>query len=233
MQTKPHRLLKWTLLACVSLSLASACVVKTGSGDDDDDFFNGGDGGTKSGTAGKAGSSSTAGKGGTTTTTGGGGSGTTAGSSSVGGDGGAGGGGTGSTYAPGVCDASAPDAAEGPTPTKLADTTPKSSDDDCLKCLKDKCATEWSTCYGTKPSIACGWGPSENDQDGQFDCILGCFFDGAKDPMGTADELLSDCSAMCTNQCDAEDNGNVMIHTSDLVTCANDPGNCQTECFPF
>lgn len=233
MQTMSYRWLKWTLLACASAALAPACVVTTGDGDDN--IFDGGEGGTGNGSAGKStgggGKSSSAG----TTATGGGGSSSTAGTSSGGGGAASGGtGGTEPTYEAGLCDFDAePDELEGPTPTEPADVTPKDTDGDCLKCLKAECADEWSTCYGEAPRIACGWGPTEDDIDGQFDCILGCFFDGAEDPTGTADELLLDCTDQCTNQCGDVDGGNVMVHTSDLIACANDAAKCQAECFPF
>ena len=238
MQTKSYRFLKWTLLACLCASLAPACVVTTGDGDD---FFDGGEGGgTNNNTAGTktttggAGTSSTAGTGGKTT--GGGGAATTAGTGGSGGGQG-GGGGTAPAYDPGVCDASSTEL-EGPTPSEPADATITASDNDgdhaCRKCLKEKCSDTWSICYGEDPHIACGWGANNRDEDGQFDCIQHCFEDGAKDPMGTAEELLSDCSAMCTNQCEDEDNGNVMFHTSSLIECANDPKDgCQADCFPF
>lgn len=233
MQTKSYRFLKWTLLACVSASLASACVVTTGDGGGDDFFDEGGEGGSSTNTAGKtasggAGTSATAGSGGKAS--GGGGSGTTAGSS---------GGGTAPAYVPGLCDAATPDQVEGPTPTEPADATITADDEKpanaCRKCMKEKCTEEWSTCYGSAPTIACGSGATK-DADGQFDCILGCFFDGAQDPMGTAEDLISDCSDMCTNQCADEDNGNVTVHTSALVECANDSDpakGCQADCFPF
>jgi hypothetical protein len=236
MQTKSYRLLKWTLLACVSASFASACVVTTGDGDD---FFDdGGEGGTNNNTAG------------TKTNTGGGGKTTTAGTSSGGnatGGGGAatagtggssaGSGGTAPAYEAGICD-SASTELEGPTPADPADATLNADDNRpenaCRKCLKTNCTDEWSTCYGEDPRIACGWGPANDDQDGQFDCILGCFADGAEDPMGTATELVEECTAMCNNQCEDEDNGNVMFHTSVLVGCANDADTgCQADCFSF
>jgi hypothetical protein len=239
MQTKSYRLLKWTLLACVSASLASACVVTTGDGGGDDFFDEGGEGGgntagTKT-TTGGAGTSSTAGSGGKAT--GGGGAATTAGT------GGTSNGGT-ASYVPGLCDAASSEL-EGPTPSMPADTTLTEDDEKpanaCRKCMKAFCKDEWSTCYGTAPTIACGFGATDpddgNDVDsdlGQFDCILGCFFDGAEDPMGTAEELISECSAKCTNQCDDADSGNVMVHTSELIECANDPEvGCQAECFAF
>lgn len=236
MQTKSYRLLKWTLLACVSASLASACVVTTGDGGGDDFFDEGGEGGGSNNTAGTkttggAGTSSTAGTGGKAS--GGGGAATTAGT-----------GGAAPAYVPGLCDADSTEL-EGPTPSKPADATVTAEDDEpgkaCRKCMKEKCTDEWSTCYGTAPTIACGFGATDPDDDkdvatdlGQFDCIVGCFFDGAEDPMGTAEELLRDCSAQCTNQCDDADNGNTMVHTTDLVECANDPvEGCQAECFAF
>jgi len=229
MQTKSYRLLKWTLLACVSASLAQACVVTTGDGGDD--FFDGGEGGTNANTAGTTtntgggGKASTAGSGGKAT--GGGGASTTAGTGSAGT--------AASDYMAGLCDADAPDQESGPTPTKLADTTLLPKDDlperVCVKCLKTECATEWSTCYGKAPTIACGFGPTEAESDGQFDCILSCFDDAAQDPMDDAEVIVRNCVAECTRQCDAADNGNPMVHTSDLVACANDPMKCQAECF--
>jgi hypothetical protein len=235
MQTKSYRFLKWTLLACVSASLASACVVTTGDGGGDDFFDDGGEGGSSTNTAGTktsggAGTSATAGKGGAGS--GGGGATTTAGS----GGSAAGSGGTEPAYDPGVCDASST-AQEGPTPSELADPTITASDmdgeHDCRKCMKEKCATEWSICFGESPHIACGWGANNAGEDGQFECIQHCFEDGAKDPMGTAEDLLTDCSAMCTNQCEDEDGGNVMFHTSELISCVNKPTTCQDDCFPF
>lgn len=237
MQTKPYRLLKWTLLACLTASLASACVVTTGDGDDFDDFDdNGGEGGTSNNSAGKSsgggGSSSTAGKAGSAT--GGGGSSSTAGTSS---GGSAGSGGSAPAYEGGLCDSDVPVEQEsGPTPTVPADATLNADDDlpgnACRKCLKTECETEWSTCYGTEPRIACGWGPDNATEDGQFDCFLKCFDAGAADPMGTADDLIAECGEQCTNQCDG-DGGNVMIHTNDLISCANDPEKCQEDCLPF
>jgi len=237
MQTKSYRLLKWTLLACVTASLASACVVTTGDGGDDDDDFNfGGEGGTTS-----AGTTSTAGRGGSGGTSSSAGTssggtssgGTSSGGSSTAGTSSGGSGGTAPSYMAGQCDDATPDQVEGPTPSKPADATPKTNDNACLACLKKECETEWSTCYGTDPTTACGWGPDADHQNGQFDCIIDCFYEASKNPMGTAEEALVDCSDSCTNQCDVADNGNVTFHTSELVSCANDPEKCQADCFAF
>ena len=227
MQMKSYRLLKWTLLGCVTASLATACVVTTGDGSGDD-FFDGGEGGTSSNAGtnatGGAGTSSTAGTGGSTagsTATGGGGSGTSGSGGSV------------AAYVPGLCDADAT-GGEGPTPTDLPSAALNADDNkpenECRKCLKQQCPSDWQTCYGSKPTIACGYGDTA-EAAGQFDCFLDCFQTGAMNPMGTADELVSECSGECTNQCD--DGGNLMVHTSDLITCANDPDKCQAACLPF
>jgi hypothetical protein len=232
MQTKSYsRLLKCTLLACITASLASACVVTTGDGDDDDDFFDGGD--SNSGTSGKTSSTGGAGTSGTAgTSTGGGG--TSAGTGATAGTSGSGGtGGTEPAYVPGLCDSDSDDEL-GPTPTVLPPATLNEADEEpegeCRKCLKTECPTDWQICYGKEPTIACGWGDTE-DADGQFDCVVNCFADGAQDPMGTAEELFIDCTSECTNQCD--DGGNLMVHTSDLLACANDADKCQAACFPF
>ena len=49
----------------------------------------------------------------------------------------------------------------------------------------------------------------------------------------TPDALLSTCSAVCTNQCEAVDGGNILIATSALIECANTAETCQDVCFPF
>ena len=217
MQTTSYRVLKWTLLAGVAASMATACVVT--SGDGDDDIFDGGESGSST-TAGKTTGGSSAGSNdGGKTSTGGGGS-STAGTTTTGGDGG-----TGSSYVPGLCQA------DDPTPTSEPSCSPKATDEGltCKICLKSMCCTDWQTCYGDTPTTACGWGQTE-DAPGQFDCIQKCFVDGAADATD-ADVLLGDCAAMCANQCDNPDNGLIMDSTSSLVDCANT--NCQDDCFPF
>jgi hypothetical protein len=222
MQTKSsYRVLKSTLLVGTAASLATACVVTTsGDGGTGGDFSFGGEGTSTSSktSTGGDGSTSTAGK----TATGGGGTGgstPTAGASTVGGGGGA-------AYVAGVCDADSPTSTNEPSCN-----TPTDDGQDCKKCMKAQCCTEWKVCFGDTPTIACGWGETK-DADGQFDCVQHCFHDntaGETDP----DKLLADCAGSCANQCDSADNGNVMQATSDLIDCANDPMKCQTDCFPF
>ncbi len=224
MQTKSsYRALNWTLLVGVAASLATACVVTSGDGGGGGGDGFGGDG--SSSTAGKTSTTggSSAGTAGTKTTGGGGSTsgGTTAGGApdGVGGD----------PYVAGLCEA------DSPTPTVEPSCSPVAADNDmgreCVKCMKAKCCTEWKTCFGNTPTTACGFGATAA-ADGQFECILNCFSDN-KAKETDADMLLRDCTSMCTNQCDAADNGLPLTSTSDLVDCANKPANCQTDCFPF
>ena len=235
MQTKSsYRVLKWTLLLGGLASLVSACVVTSGDGNISGD---GGESGTttdtagKSSTAGTGGSSSTAGK---ANSAGTGGSATAGTSSNAGGEGGAGG----AAYEPGICDAAVADVNKGALPTQFPSCAPATDGTDdgdtkaCKRCLKDKCCPAWQNCYGSEPHTACGWGPHTKDDDGQWDCLQNCI--GAnKTGEATPEALLTTCSAECTNQCDAADGGNLLVATSDLVTCANDPMTCQDICFPF
>jgi hypothetical protein len=220
MQTKfSYRALKWTLILG-ALAPLGACVVTQGDGDD---VF--GEGG-ESGSSTAAGTSSTAGTGGST-----GGTGATAGTSgstaAAGAGAGAGGEG-GVAYVPGLCEA------DSPTPTMEPSCDPLPKDDmpgrECVKCMKANCCSAWQACFGEAPTTACGYGPTES-ADGQFVCVLNCFADGA----ATADApgpLLEECTASCTNQCDAADNGLPLDATADLIECAN-AADCQEACLPF
>jgi hypothetical protein len=213
-----YRLLKWTLLLGTVASMATACVVTSGDGDDDDFDF-GGEGGTSSSSAGKAstggaGTSSTAGK----TSTGGTGGSATAGSS-TGGTGGA-------AEEIGVCMGT-----DSPEPTSLPNCDPDAKDeaDPCRKCVRAKCCTEYKTCFGDEPRIACGWGPNADDGfAGQYECILACFdkeiATSAEDP----NDIIAGCSGECLQQCESDNV--IMDATSDLIGCAND--SCTNECFP-
>jgi hypothetical protein len=132
----------------------------------------------------------------------------------------------------GLCDADEPDPMKFIQPTMFPScaASPNDQGQDCKKCLKEKCCTEWQVCYGNEPHIACGWGPTESD-DGQFDCVENCIV-ANEEGAATPEELLSTCTAGCTNQC-TNDGGNLLIATSDLITCANDPATCEADCFPF
>ena len=220
MQTKSsYRVLKWTLLVGTAASMATACVVTSGTVDSSD----GGEGGTTATTAGKAstGGNATAGK-----ATGGSSAGTTstAGKTSTGGnsDGGA----APEPFEVGACQADAK------TPSVQPSCSPDAEKDKgnpCQVCMKNKCCSEWKDCFGSEPTTACFHGAKAEDP-GQFDCIHFCFLDGAAaatDP----DMLLADCGAMCANQCDMPDNGLIMDSTSALVECANK--DCTNDCFPF
>jgi hypothetical protein len=231
MQTKSsYRVLKWTFILGAMATLGSACVVT--SGDDDDEPGDGGE----SGSTAEAGKTSTAGTGGTSTAGKGGNAGSAGtGTTPAGGAGGAGG--AGEVYMAGLCDAAEPDITKGISPTMFPSCAASANDvgDDkaCKRCLKDECCEAWQICYGSEPHIACGWGPTDADDDlGQWDCLQNCFLDndsGATDP----DELLGTCSAACTNQCEADDGGNLLVATAELIKCANKPATCQAECFPF
>lgn len=227
MQTKSYsRVLKWTFILGAMASLGSACVVTSGKGDDDD------------GDAGESGASTTAGK--SSTTAGAGGKTTTAGTSSGGSGGttstaaGAGAGGEGGEpFMVGLCDADEPDPTKNILPTMFPSCAAKANDQNCAKCLKDKCCEAWANCYGSEPHIACGWNLTAADEDlGQWDCLQKCFVEN-KTGEATPDALLTTCSAACTNQCEADDGGNLLIATSDLIECANDAATCQEACFPF
>jgi hypothetical protein len=221
MKKASYRLLQWTMLMGTGAMMATACVVTSGDGDDDS-FFDGGEGGTSS-TAGKT--STEAGEGGTSTagtTSGGSASGGTAGTTS---GGTAGAGGSGSSYVPGVCQG-------GDEPSVEPSCAPTANDEGepCTVCLKSKCCAEWQTCYGSKPTSACGWGVTEA-ADGQFDCIYNCYQAGLPNAVDLT-QLQSDCADECLNQCEdgAEDMGFVTDITQDVLICANE--NCLDECFP-
>jgi hypothetical protein len=223
MQTKSsYRVLKWTFILGAMASLGTACVVTSGDGPDDP-FGDGGE----SGSAAEAGKTSTAGTGGSSTA--GKGSGGSAGTTTTPA---AGAGGEGETYMAGLCDADEPDVTKNIEPTMFPSCAPAASDagQDCKKCLKDKCCPTWQICYGSEPHIACGWGATE-EADGQWDCVENCIVEN-KTGEATPDDLLATCTAGCTNQCDA-DGGNLLIATSDLITCANDADTCLDACFPF
>jgi hypothetical protein len=228
MQTKSsYRVLKWTFIVGTMVSLG-ACVVTSGDGgdDDDDDFSDAG----SSTTAGKSGSTAgTGGKGGSATA----GRGGSAGATTTPSAGSAGEGGAVDVYQVGLCDADEPNVNKGILPTMFPSCAAAASDEgqDCKKCLKDKCCDAWQNCYGSEPHIACGWGTTP-EADGQWDCIENCIVANETGEATPAD-LLATCSADCTNQCDAADGGNILVATSDLITCANDPDKCQDVCFPF
>lgn len=219
MQKKfPYRVLKWTLLLGVASSLATACVVTTGDGKDisfggegntDDGGEPGTSGSTSGGKGGSGGSSSTAGKGGSST----------AGTTAAGGEGGAA-----PAYVPGQC------MATDPTSTMLPSCNEaKENEDPCRLCLRTKACDEWKTCFGEAPTTACGAGPTA-DSDGQFGCILTCFFNG-KDAATDPAALQEECTAGCAQQCDGPDGGLITDQTNALVDKAN--ALCADECFPF
>jgi hypothetical protein len=225
MQTKSYyRLLKWTLMACVTASLATACVVTTGDGDDDDSFFDGGESSTSTSgktSTGGAGSSAVAG-----TTSGG--AGTSAGGTTAAGTGGTSAGAGGDAPVPGV-DSGLCQGDDNPSPTSLPSCAPDAKDekDACRKCQRASCCTEWQTCYGSDPLTACGWGFNRDD-DGQFDCIKGCYarkVDTSSDDEATIKE---DCSFECLNQCESD--SLVTDATNALTECVTT--NCDAECFP-
>ena len=148
MQTKSSfRVVKWSLLAAVVASLASACVVTSGDGDIDDNFGEGGDGGTNSNTAGtkSAGSSNGGSSNG----------GTKSDAGETGSDGGTpgmgmAGSGNPGTFVPGECQVDEPLNSNG----TLALCDEAAGDDDCTKCLKDKVCPEYMACFGTDPATA-------------------------------------------------------------------------------
>jgi|GEM_PF-1269762 len=225
MQTKSsYRVLKWTFIFGAMASLGTACVVTSGDGGDDP-FGDGGESGSSTSEAGKT--STTAGTGGKASagTSSGGAAGTT--TTATGGAGG-----EADTYMVGLCDADEPDITKNILPSKFPSCGAAASDEgqDCKKCLKDKCCDQWQNCYGSEPHIACGWGATE-DADGQWDCVENCIV-ANETGEATPEDLLDVCTAQCTNQCDA-DGGNLLIATSDLITCANDPDTCEAACFPF
>jgi hypothetical protein len=228
MQTKSsYRVLKWTFILGAMASLGSACVITSGDGDVDSI----GDGG-ESGSTSEAGKTSTAGKGGTTSTAGKGGTGGSAGTTT---NPTAGAGGEGEVYMAGLCDADEPDVTKNILPTMFPSCAPAANDvgQDCKKCLKENCCDEWQNCYGSEPHIACGWGPVDSEDDnGQWGCLQNCFLENESDATDP-DELLATCSAECTNQCEADDGGNLLIATSALIECANTAATCQDVCFPF
>jgi hypothetical protein len=224
MQTKSsYRVLKWTFILGAMASLGSACVITSGDGDPD------GEGGEGGSTAEAGTTSTTAGKGGAASAGKGGSGGSTAGTPSTPA---AGAGGEG--FMGGLCDADEPDPMKFIESTMFPSCAPAASDQgqDCKKCLKEECCNAWQVCYGSEPHIACGWGPNDADEPGQWDCLQNCFVDNDSDATDP-DELLATCSAACTNQCEADDGGNILVATSDLIACANDPATCQAECFPF
>jgi hypothetical protein len=233
MQTKSsYRALKWTLFMGIAATLASACVVSTGDGDDDDVSIEGGDGGTNntSGTANTGGTKAGNSTGGTSAGT------STAGTGGSGNAGAMGGEGGGTGYEPGLCEE------DMPLPTELPSCEPKAGDGmvatDCLACLKARCCSEWKTCYGSNPTSACGWGPTEQ-AEGQFDCKRTCYTREKKaDPNKDDDDILAGCDGECLLQCSNEDfvNQDVVV----LEGCAwagpdEDPftaDDCALQCFP-
>jgi hypothetical protein len=227
MQKKSYYgLLKWSLLACVTTSLASACVVTTD--DDGDDFFDGGEPSTSTSgktSTGGAGSSSTAGKGGTAA----GGAGASAGGTTSAGTGGSAAGAGGDPPVPGE-DSGLCQGTDNPEPTSLPSCAPDDKDNDnaCRKCQRASCCTAWQTCYGSEPLTACGWGADLGDDTlGQFDCIRSCY-DANVDSGEEEGKIKEDCQFECLNQC--EDDGLITDATNDLFNCTVD--NCNTECFP-
>jgi hypothetical protein len=217
MQTKfSYRVLKWTFLVGAFATLGTACVVT--SGDGDDDFpGDGGESGSSTTTAGKA---STAGTGGSATAgTSTGGKGGTA-ATPAGGAGGDGG----DDWVPGACE---DDLA---TPSNPRDTTLNADDAKpafaCRKCLKVSCADAWSTCYGDTPTIACGYGSTE-EAPGQFECIRSCF---VEDMSGDdAETVLSACESECLDQCADKDQGFATSETQEMLDCGQE--KCLAECF--
>lgn len=224
MQTKSsYRVLKWSFVAGLACSLASACVVSGGDGNNDDtDITEGGDGGTNSPTGGTDG-----GDGGTNTTAGKGGSSGSGGTPSGGtnntagtaGSGDAGNGGSGGAFVPGVCMMGE----ELLTPTVEPSCDDADGDTACITCVKAQACPEYKVCFGEEPSTACSVGATAG-ADGQFVCITECFATNEDDILDEAD-LLRDCTDKC-NQCDGEINQ----ETTDLVGEAFNL--CKDECFP-
>ncbi len=228
MTKSSYRMLKWTFMAAMGASLATACVVSSGDGDDDTDIEDGGSSGKSTTTAGKSGSS-TGGKAGSSTGGTSGSGGTTTEGGTPGGEGGTPGGegGTPPAYMAGLCE----DELGTMTPANLPSCEPADKDETnaCLKCMKMSCCETWQACYGTSPTTACGYGPTEADDLGQFDCIQACFVDGNDGVVDSA-ELLMNCADMCLNQCDGKDDF-ITTGTSELVGCTQD--NCLDECYPL
>jgi hypothetical protein len=224
MQTKiSYRALKWTFFMAGAASLASACVITTGDGDPDDVIIDGGEGNV-------AGTGNTAGRGGTggssagSTSAGTSGSGgSSGGAASEGGSAGEGGAPTDPNY-PGTCES------ELAVPSSPGSCQSNDNDNECGACLKTQCCAEFGACYGTAPTSACGYGTSpatpESDQ-GQFDCIRGCY-ERDNDGVKGFEDILVDCASECLNQCESE--GLINTDTQDLMDCA--VGSCEVECFP-
>jgi hypothetical protein len=233
MTKSSYRMLKWTLMAAMGASLATACVVSSGDGDDDTDIEDGGSSGKSTTTGGKSGSS-TGGKSGSST--GGTGGSSTAGTTTEGGTpGGEGGtpggeGGTPPTYMAGLCDSELGTMTPADVPS--CDPADKDEMNACLKCMKMHCCEEWQACYGTNPTTACGYGPTAADDLGQFDCIQQCMVDG-NDGVVNEDDLLRDCADMCVNQCDIADEGLITAGTQALVACTHDTETCLEACYPI
>jgi len=222
MQTNSYRLIKWALMAGVTASFATACVVSEGDGNGDGTNLGEG-GGSNTGTGGKAGSTSTAGKAAS-------GSSSKAGDTSTAGaatgEGGAGGGGAG--FVAGTCDGML--VGDEVQPTLLPNCDPVDTDDACVACLKAKPATcdKYKPCFGEEPPSACAVGAAEGDR-GQFACVVKCYADN-EDMLTSTSDLLADCSAGCINQCTID---TINLDTSELIAAANDPATCEAECFPF
>ncbi len=224
---------KVALIGFVGALLAGACTVGDGDGIEDND-----DGGASSG--GSSGKGGTGGKGGS--------GGTTAGTSSTGGtsnggepatNGGEGGegntGNTGNETAP-TCDTVSTGGAgsDEPTGTPQDDCEPADTDDECGKCIKEKCCEQWNNCGGYEPYNVCGWGGPEGE--GEFNCWLGClqkiFIDNGGEDVSMDD--WETCNGECATHDDVNGNDCMQIgdETNALIECFTHPDNfeCQEKC---
>lgn len=103
---------------------------------------------------------------------------------------------------------------------------------DCDKCVRSKCCTEYANCYATDPGNQCGYGGPKND--GEFFCYNSCLADvfnanGAIDDTdkGTcANNCVTSKSLMGSQEC-----GPVLgSATNDLIACVVDKG-CAMDCY--
>ena len=105
---------------------------------------------------------------------------------------------------------------------------------DCDKCVRTKCCTEYSNCYATGPGNQCGYGGPKDE--GEFVCSQGCLVDVFTAHGSVNNDDKGMCAANCaTNPTSmgSQDCGPVLGNaTNDLIACVGDTTNgCATECY--
>jgi len=200
----------------VSAFVGAACTVTT-STDDGGNLGDAGDGNVAGspGTAGAAGSGHAGSS--------------AAGSSGAGTAGSATAGSGGAAATPFVCDPAEAGATGNPDANACEMVA---GQNDCDKCVRSKCCTEYANCYATDPGNQCGYGGPNND--GEFFCYNSCLVDVFNKNGSIEDKDKGTCAANCATSkslMGSQECGSVLgTATNELIGCVVDKG-CEMDCY--